>query len=80
MASSAPERKNLFGMFGAMFALLAIVLGAFGAHALKGVLSTGDLKIYHTAVDYQLAHAIALCLVAILAQLQGFLDQCFPPA
>jgi uncharacterized membrane protein YgdD (TMEM256/DUF423 family) len=39
---------------------LAVVLGAFGAHALHGQLDADALQIWHTAVDYQFWHALAL--------------------
>ena len=39
---------------------LAVVLGAFGAHALRGQLDAGALQTWHTAVDYQFWHALAL--------------------
>ena len=39
---------------------LAVVLGAFGAHALRGQLDAGAMQIWHTAVDYQFWHALAL--------------------
>ena len=39
---------------------LAVMLGAFGAHALRGQLDAASLQIWHTAVDYQFWHALAL--------------------
>ena len=39
---------------------LAVALGAFGAHALRNVLDADALQIWHTAVDYQVWHALAL--------------------
>ncbi len=54
---------------GAIFALLAVVLGAFGAHALKNQLSTELLQTYEIGVRYQFYHAFALFLVFILANL-----------
>jgi uncharacterized membrane protein YgdD (TMEM256/DUF423 family) len=46
----------------------AVALGAFGAHALRGVLDEHALVIWHTAVDYQFWHALALVGVAVLAR------------
>lgn len=46
----------------------AVVLGAFGAHALRGVLDDRALAIWHTAVDYQFWHALALLAVGLLAR------------
>lgn len=45
---------------GAAFGALAVIFGAFGAHALKNVLSADALQAYETGVRYQLIHAILL--------------------
>jgi uncharacterized membrane protein YgdD (TMEM256/DUF423 family) len=42
----------------------AVLLGAFGAHALKGVLDAPARELWHTAVNYHVWHALALALVA----------------
>ena len=47
------------------FGLMAIVLGAFGAHALKGVLSPQELLSFETGVRYQMYHVIVLLFVNI---------------
>lgn len=52
---------------GASLALLAVALGAFGAHALRERLDARDLEIFETAVRYQMYHALALLGVAWLA-------------
>lgn len=46
----------------------AVALGAFGAHALRNVLDERALTIWHTAVDYQFWHALALFGTALLAR------------
>ena len=46
----------------------AVMLGAFGAHALQSTLTTSALVTWHTAVDYQFWHALALLGVAALAR------------
>jgi uncharacterized membrane protein YgdD (TMEM256/DUF423 family) len=56
-----------FGVLGALFGLLGVVLGAFGAHALKGRLTPEDLTIFETGVRYQMYHALALLVLAGLA-------------
>ena len=48
-------------------ALLGVVLGAFGAHSLKSLLSIERLATFEIGVRYQMYHAIALVLVALLA-------------
>jgi len=54
----------------AVAGLLAVALGAFGAHALKDRLDAYAEGIYQTAVQYQFYHALALLAVALLLQLQ----------
>ncbi|MFD0963437.1 DUF423 domain-containing protein [Pseudofulvibacter geojedonensis] len=49
-----------FIITGATFGALSIVFGAFGAHALKNVLSQDQLKNFETGVKYQMYHAIVL--------------------
>jgi uncharacterized membrane protein YgdD (TMEM256/DUF423 family) len=58
---------RLFLTCGAIFALTAVLLGAFGAHALKEYLSPAMLAVYHTGVEYQFYHALGLLAVGILA-------------
>ena len=48
---------------GATFGLLAVIFGAFGAHALKKILSEDQLKSFETGVKYQMYHAIVLLFV-----------------
>lgn len=48
---------------GAVLGALAVLLGAFGAHALKDRLTPQDLAIFETAVRYQFYHALALLTV-----------------
>ena len=50
---------------GAIFGMLAIVLGAFGAHALKKVLSIEELSTFETGVKYQMYHAIFLLFIGM---------------
>lgn len=45
---------------GILFGLIAIILGAFGAHALKKELSTEQLEAFDIAVKYQMYHAFFL--------------------
>lgn len=51
---------------GATFALLAVIIGAFGAHGLEPHLSQQMLQRYHTAVDYQFYHSFALLITGVL--------------
>ncbi len=51
---------------GAIHGFLAVALGAFGAHALKGVLDEYGAGIWDTAIQYQMLHATALLVVGVL--------------
>jgi len=42
----------------------AVLLGAFGAHALRGTLDADHRELWHTAVQYHFWHALALALAA----------------
>ena len=52
------------------FAGLAVILGAFGAHGLKAVLSVSSLATFETGVKYQFMHALALILLSIMVSNQ----------
>lgn len=56
---------------GAIHGFLAVALGAFGAHALEGILTTYGEGIWDTAVQYQMFHAAGLLVVGILAHIVG---------
>jgi len=54
-------------LFGASFGCAAVLIGAFGAHALKETLSaTGRVDTFELAVKYQFYHALALLLTGLL--------------
>ncbi|MBH22540.1 MAG: hypothetical protein CMG73_04025 [Candidatus Marinimicrobia bacterium] len=53
-------------IFGALLAALAVLLGAFGAHGLKGKISPEDLTIFETGVRYHMYHALGLILMSVL--------------
>lgn len=50
---------------GAVMAGLAVLAGAFGAHALKARLSPELLQVFETGVRYQMYHALGLLAVAV---------------
>lgn len=58
--------SNVFIGLGALSAFISVAAGAFGAHALKPVLDTDMLSVYHTAVDYQFFHSIGLIAIGVL--------------
>jgi len=51
---------------GAVFMALGVLLGAFGAHALKNILSPEMLAVYKTGVEYQFYHALGLLLIGLI--------------
>lgn len=54
-------------VFGGVYGLLGVGLGAFGAHALRDRLDPALLAVFRTGVDYQMWHALALLAVGLLA-------------
>lgn len=50
---------------GALFGMIAIILGAFGAHALKKMLTIDQLSSFETGVKYQMYHAIFLLFIGL---------------
>ncbi len=57
----------LFFRLGAALCFLAVALGAFGAHALRGTLQANDTtEVWKTAVLYHFVHALALLLLATI--------------
>lgn len=55
--------QQTFIITGAFFGMLAIIFSAFGAHALKKILSENQLKSFETGIKYQMYHAIVLLLL-----------------
>ncbi|APG59719.1 DUF423 domain-containing protein [Christiangramia salexigens] len=58
--------KETVLIFGGVFGALAVVLGAFGAHALKRSFNADQLKSFETGVKYQLYHAFLLIISGIV--------------
>ena len=50
----------------AVLGALSVILGAFGAHALKQLISDKNLQTFETGVRYQFYHVIALFITGIL--------------
>jgi uncharacterized membrane protein YgdD (TMEM256/DUF423 family) len=73
MTSPSPAGASRFAMTcivaGALLMLLAVVLGAFGAHALRAQLTPQQLASYQTGVLYHQLHALGLVLVGVVAHL-----------
>ena len=62
-----PVRVRIFLVFGSLALLLAVAMGAFGAHLLKTRLAPEMMAVYETAVHYHFYHALGLLAVGLLA-------------
>jgi len=51
-----------------VFGMLAVILGAFGAHGLKNILDPSGLEVWKTAVSYHFYHTLALLFVSTLPE------------
>ena len=60
-----------FLVTGGIFGLLAVILGAFGAHGLKSVLDAEALTSFETGVRYQMYHALLLIALGSFNKLQN---------
>lgn len=59
---------SVFLFLGTTFAFLGVVFGAFGAHALKTMMTPELLAVYQTGVTYQMWHAFGLIAIALIQQ------------
>jgi uncharacterized membrane protein YgdD (TMEM256/DUF423 family) len=60
-----------FLLSGTLLGGIAVVLGAFGAHGLKKVVPPETVTTFQTGVQYQMYHALALILAAIVFEKAG---------
>lgn len=56
-----------YATIGAISGFLAVLAGAFGAHALKTRLPPEMLQVFETGARYQMYHALAMLAAAALA-------------
>ena len=56
---------------GAILLALAVILGAFGAHGLRGRLDAYLMSLYEKAVFYHFIHAMGLLVVPILIRMKA---------
>ncbi|MBL1280416.1 MAG: DUF423 domain-containing protein [Fluviicola sp.] len=57
---------------GILLIIVAIILGAFGAHALKEIVSEAKLKSFETGVRYQTYHGLAFLILGLNADRFSF--------
>ncbi len=60
------QNARFFLLAGSANMMLAVMFGAFAAHALKSRISEHMLSIFHTGVEYHFYHALGLLVVGIL--------------
>lgn len=63
--------KKIWLIFAAVSGFTAVAIGAFGAHGLKGRLSTEMIETYKTGVLYHLIHSIAILAIALTDKIKG---------
>ncbi len=64
---SMPGTAKLFLAIGCVAALLAVAIGAFGAHGLKARIAPELMTVYKTGVEYHFYHALGIILVGLAA-------------
>lgn len=60
--------RNYDGLLVGFAGASAVLLGAFGAHALRNVLDAAHHQLWHTAVEYHFWHALALAIAVGFGQ------------
>ena len=58
---------NVMLLLGSVNMAVSVILGAFGAHALKKKLTADMLTVYQTGVQYHMIHALGLLIVGLIA-------------
>ncbi len=59
--------QKIFLITGSLLGALSVMIGAFGAHALKSILTINNrTDVFETAVKYQFYHAIALLMTGLI--------------
>ena len=62
--------KNFTLIIGGIYGLLSVILGAFGAHAIKKILSVERLESFETGVRYQIYAAFILLIVGYILKFE----------
>tara|TARA_B110000196_G_C21027977_1_gene606133 strand:+ start:334 stop:729 length:396 start_codon:yes stop_codon:yes gene_type:complete len=57
--------ENKYFKVGVIFAFTSVILGAFGAHLLKDLLSVTELSSFKTGVRYQMFHALGIIILSL---------------
>ncbi len=67
MPQSLSQSAKIFLLLGSLAMMIAVGLGAFGAHGLKDRLAADMLAVYRTGVEYHVYHALGLLAVGMIA-------------
>ncbi len=73
--------NQLVLVFASLLGMLSVILGAFGAHKLKSILTTELMQSFETGVKYQFYHAIVLLILGFNLEfktpLESWIAYCF---
>lgn len=58
--------EKSMGAMGSILMLLAVALGAFGAHVIEGKLAARQFEVYEKAIFYQFVHSLAMIILSVL--------------
>lgn len=67
--------KNIILIVGAFYGFSSVLLGAFGAHALKKIISSAKLESFEVGVRYQMYHALFLLLIGFLLKFDSQMEK-----
>ncbi len=67
--------KQIVLIIGGIYGMLSIILGAFGAHAFKNLLTPDKLDSFEVGVRYQMYHAIVLLIIGLFLNLETSIEK-----
>ena len=67
--------KTITLIIGAFYGMLSVILGAFGAHAFKKILSVERLSSFETGVKYQMYHALLLLIIGFFLKFETGIEK-----
>lgn len=67
--------KTITLIIGAFYGMFSVILGAFGAHAFKKILSVERLTSFETGVKYQMYHALLLLIIGFFLKFETGIEK-----
>lgn len=67
--------KRIVLFFGSFYGATSVILGAFGAHAFKKILSEEKLVSFEIGVKYQMYHALLLVIMGLLFKFNSKIEK-----